>query len=97
MAVLNITGGSFSPPSQKLPFSVMSVDGDSSLLYYASINLGGALPSNKHSGPKLRRSLSNDSGVAKSWLRIPMKGRIQLVFGFLYLKVLLVLKLGLVT
>lgn len=97
MAVLNVTGGSFSPPSQKLPFSVMSVDGDSSLYYYASIDLGGALPSNKHSGPKLRRSLSNDSGVANSWLRIPMKGRIQLVFGFLYLKVLLVLKLGLVT
>ncbi|URE16416.1 family with sequence similarity 214, member [Musa troglodytarum] len=79
LAILNITGGSFSPPSQKLPFSVMSVDGDSSLLYYASIDLGGALPSNKHSGPKLRRSLSNDSGVAKSWLRIPMKGRVQLV------------------
>ncbi|XP_065016383.1 uncharacterized protein LOC135643413 isoform X1 [Musa acuminata AAA Group] len=79
LAVLNVTGGSFSPPSQKLPFSVMSVDGDSSLLYYASINLGGALPSNKHSGTKLRRSLSNDSEVAKSWLRIPMKGRIQLV------------------
>lgn len=79
LAVLNITGGNFSPPSQKLPFSVMSVDNDSSLLYYASIDLAGALPSSKCRGPKLTRSLSNDSGVAKSRLRIPMKGRIQLV------------------
>ncbi|WOK96639.1 hypothetical protein Cni_G05346 [Canna indica] len=79
LGILNITGGSFSPPSQKLPFSVVSVDGDSSLLYYASINLAGALPCSKFNGPKLTRSLSNDSAVAKSRLRIPMKGRIQLV------------------
>lgn len=92
LAVLNITGGNFSPPSQKLPFSVMSVDNDSSLLYYASIDLAGALPSSKCRGPKLTRSLSNDSGVAKSRLRIPMKGRIQLVFGFLAFKILLFLK-----
>ncbi|KAF3771965.1 hypothetical protein EJ110_NYTH58808 [Nymphaea thermarum] len=39
LAVLSVTGGSFSPPSQKLPFSVTSVDGDSCLLYYASIDL----------------------------------------------------------
>ncbi|KAJ6847970.1 uncharacterized protein M6B38_115710 [Iris pallida] len=80
LAVLNITGGSFSPPSQKLPFGVTSVDGESSLLYYASIDLAGSLSTNKGRGPKLKRSLSNDdSRAAKSRLRIPLKGRIQLV------------------
>lgn len=80
LAVLNVTGGSFSPPSQKLPFGVTSVDGDCSLLYYASIDLAGSLLTNKGRGPKLKRSLSNDdSRAAKSHLRIPMKGRIQLV------------------
>ncbi|KAK1294135.1 hypothetical protein QJS10_CPA16g00874 [Acorus calamus] len=79
LAVLNVTGGNFIPPSQKLPFSVTSIDGDSCLLYYASIDLAGNLPSNKGRG-KLKRSLSNDeSRSAKSWLRVPMKGRIQLV------------------
>lgn len=80
LAVLNITGGNFSPPCRKLPFAVESVDGDSYLLYYASIDLAGNLPSNKPKGPKLKRSLSNnDSRAAKSRFRIPMKGRIQLV------------------
>ncbi|OVA09632.1 protein of unknown function DUF4210 [Macleaya cordata] len=80
LAVLNVTGGSFSPPSQKLPFSVTSVHGDSYLLYYASVDLAGNLPSNKCKGSKLKRSLSNnDSQAVKSRLRIPMKGRIQLV------------------
>ncbi|XP_039133334.1 uncharacterized protein LOC120270405 isoform X1 [Dioscorea cayenensis subsp. rotundata] len=80
LAVLNVTGGNFSPPSQKLPFSVTSVDGDNYLLYYASIDLAGSLPSIKCKGLKLRRSLSNnDSRAARSRLRIPMKGRIQLV------------------
>ncbi|KAL4192071.1 hypothetical protein AMTRI_Chr06g192190 [Amborella trichopoda] len=80
LAILNVTGGSFSPPSQKLPFSVTSVDGDSYLLYYASIDLAGNLSANKCRGPKLKRSLSNeDSRSNKSHLRIPMKGRIQLV------------------
>ncbi|KAK1270410.1 hypothetical protein QJS04_geneDACA020886 [Acorus gramineus] len=79
LAVLNVTGGNFIPPSQKLPFSVTSIDGDSCLLYYASIDLAGNLPSNKGRG-KLKRSLSNDeSRSAKSRLRVPMKGRIQLV------------------
>ncbi|XP_038984327.1 uncharacterized protein LOC103707826 isoform X2 [Phoenix dactylifera] len=80
LAVLNVTGGNFLPPSQKLPFAVTSIDGDSSLLYYASVDLAGRLSSNKCRGPKFRRSLSNDdSRAAKSRLRIPMKGRIQLV------------------
>ncbi|KAL5979032.1 hypothetical protein ACLOJK_018929 [Asimina triloba] len=80
LAVLNVAGGNFSPPSQKLPFAVTSVDGDSSLLYYASIDLAGNLPSSKCKGAKMKRSLSNTSSrAAKSRLRIPMKGRIQLV------------------
>lgn len=75
LAVLNITGGNFSPQSQKLPFAVTSVDGDCYLLYYASLDLAG-----KSSSNKLRRGLSNDdSQTIKSRLRIPMKGRIQLV------------------
>ncbi|XXG49728.1 hypothetical protein AAC387_Pa02g3824 [Persea americana] len=80
LAVLNITGGNFSPPCQKLPFAATSVNGDSCLLYYASIDLAGNLPSSKSKGSKLKRSLSNgDSRAARSRLRIPVKGRIQLV------------------
>ncbi|XP_039124929.1 uncharacterized protein LOC120261210 [Dioscorea cayenensis subsp. rotundata] len=80
LAVLNVTGGNFSPPCRKLPFAVKSVDGDNYLLYYASIDLAGSLASNKARGPKLTRSLSNDDSRAnRSRLRIPMKGRIQLV------------------
>ncbi|GFZ17336.1 hypothetical protein Acr_26g0006060 [Actinidia rufa] len=80
LAVLNITGGNFSPHPQKLPFAVTSVDGDNYLLYYSSIDLAGNLPSNKHRGPKMKRNLSIDhSRAEKSRLRIPMKGCIQLV------------------
>ncbi|GLT27187.1 hypothetical protein SLA2020_022050 [Shorea laevis] len=80
LAVLSITGGNFSPQSQKLPFSVTSVDGDCFLLYYASIDLPGNSSSNKSRGQKLKKGLSNDdSQRVRSWLRIPMKGRIQLV------------------
>ncbi|KAK7336126.1 hypothetical protein VNO77_16659 [Canavalia gladiata] len=80
LAVLSITGGNFSPKSQKLPFSVTSVDGDCYLLYYASINLAGSSSSNKFGGQLLKRGLRNDnSQLVKSRLRIPMKGRIQLV------------------
>ncbi|KAL6845935.1 hypothetical protein ACP4OV_023383 [Aristida adscensionis] len=80
MAVLNVTGGNFSPATQKLPFTVTSIDEDSSLLYYSSIDLAGRLPTNNSNSPKLKRSLSNsDSRSAKSRLRIPVKGRIQLV------------------
>ncbi|KAJ1269360.1 hypothetical protein BS78_07G205900 [Paspalum vaginatum] len=80
LAVLNVTGGSFFPSTQKLPFSVTSIDEDSSLLYYSSIDLAGRLPSNNSKSPKLQRSYSNnDSRSAKSRLRIPVKGRIQLV------------------
>lgn len=84
LAILNVTGGNFSPPSQKLPFAVTSIDDDNSLLYYASIDLAGNLPSDKGRSPKLKRSLSSneDSRVAKSRLHIPMKGRIQLVLDF---------------
>ncbi|KAK1376087.1 DUF4210 domain-containing protein [Heracleum sosnowskyi] len=80
LAVLNITGGSFSPHPQKLPFAVTSVDGDNCLLYYSSVDLAGNLPSDKVKGPKMKRSLSsNNSQAVKSRLRVPMKGRIQLV------------------
>lgn len=79
LAVLSITGGNFSPQSQKLPFSVTSVDGDCYLLYYASIDLGRN-SSNKCRAQKLQRGLGNDdSQTVKSCFRIPMKGRIQLV------------------
>lgn len=81
LAVLNITGGKFSPHPQKLPFAVTSIDGDKYLLYYSSIDLSSHLSSNKCEGPKLKRSLSaNGSSDDKARLRIPMKGRLQLVF-----------------
>jgi len=81
LAVLNIVGGSFFPPTQKLPFAVTSIDEDSSLLYYSSIDLAGRLSANttNSNSPKLRSLSSTDSRSAKSRLRIPAKGRIQLV------------------
>lgn len=80
LAVLSITGGNFSPKSQKLPFSATSIDGDSYLLYYASIDLAGNFPSTKHRGQNMKKGLGNgDSRSSRSRLRIPMKGRIQLV------------------
>ncbi|CAM0952329.1 unnamed protein product [Alopecurus aequalis] len=83
LAVLNVTGGNFSPATQKLPFAVTSIDEDSSLLYYSSINLAGRLATNNNSKSpslKLKRSSNNyDSRSAKSRLHIPVKGRIQLV------------------
>ncbi|GMN56566.1 hypothetical protein TIFTF001_025680 [Ficus carica] len=80
LAVLNVTGGNFSPKPQKLPFAVTSVDGDNYLLYYSSIDLSGTAESNNSRVSKMKRSLSIDkSGLEKSRLRVPMKGRIQLV------------------
>ncbi|XP_076891809.1 uncharacterized protein LOC143543352 isoform X2 [Bidens hawaiensis] len=80
LAVLNVTGGSFSPHPQKLPFAVTSVDGDNFLLYYSSIDLAGQLSPNKQKSQKMKRSLSvDDPQVERSRLRVPMKGRIQLV------------------
>lgn len=78
LAVLSITGGHFSPKSQKLPFAVTSVDGDSYLLYYASIGLTGNSRSNKC---RVEKGIldNSDPHNGKSRLRIPMKGRIQLV------------------
>lgn len=85
LAVLNITGGKSSPHPQKLPFAVTSVDGDNYLLYYSSIDLSRDLTSNKCEGPKLKRSLSvNGSSDEKARLRIPMKGRLQLVILFVH-------------
>ncbi|KAK7282102.1 hypothetical protein RIF29_10642 [Crotalaria pallida] len=80
LAVLNVSGGSFSPKSQKIPFAVNSVDGDKYLLYYSSINLSGKLLSSKSRVTKFQRTLSMDeSRSEKSRIRIPVKGRIQLV------------------
>lgn len=86
--MLSITGGNFSPRSQKLPFSVTSVEGDCYLLYYASIYLAGNSALNRSGAHKLKRGLSNDdSQIVKSRLRIPVKGRIQLVSCFISLKI----------
>ncbi|KAF5770067.1 hypothetical protein HanRHA438_Chr14g0666261 [Helianthus annuus] len=77
MAVLSVNGGSFSPKARKLPFAVTSVDGDNYLLYHASIDLAG-----NSSSSNLRSQIrfqNDDSQSSKSRLRIPMKGRIQLV------------------
>ncbi|MED6211859.1 hypothetical protein PIB30_077625 [Stylosanthes scabra] len=81
LAVLNVTGGNFSPRSQKLPFAVTSVDGDKYLLYYSSINLSGKLLSCKSRVTKFQRTLSMDESRSKksSRIRIPIKGRIQLL------------------
>lgn len=77
LAVLSITGGNFSPHPQKLPFAVTSVDGDNFLLYYSSIDLGR--PGSDGKGSRIRNSSTNGSQTNKGRLRIPMKGRIQLV------------------
>ncbi|XP_008450162.1 uncharacterized protein LOC103491833 [Cucumis melo] len=80
LAVLSITGGNFSPQSQKLPFSVASVDGDRYLLYYASIDLAKNSLLNKYRAQKSKQvSNTDESQLVKSRLRVPMKGRIQLV------------------
>lgn len=80
LAVLNVTGGDFSPKVQKLPFAVTSVDGDNYLLYHSSIDISDTLAADICEGAKLKRSKSvNSSREEKSCLRIPMKGRIQLV------------------
>ncbi|CAN1839015.1 Protein FAM214B [Linum perenne] len=80
LAVLSITGGNFSPQSQKLPFSVTSVHEDCHLLYYASIDLPGNSSSNKQRGVRWNKDVNNgDSQTVRSRLRVPVKGRIQLV------------------
>ncbi|XP_011098935.1 uncharacterized protein LOC105177466 isoform X1 [Sesamum indicum] len=80
LAVVSITGGNFSPKAQKLPFAVNSVDGESYLLYYASIDLAGNSRSSKYRGGNLKKIFdNNDPQNGKNRLRIPMKGRIQLV------------------
>ncbi|XP_019099597.1 PREDICTED: uncharacterized protein LOC104783572 [Camelina sativa] len=83
LAVLSIAGGNISPKSQKLPFSVTSVGDDCFLLYYASIDLAGGSILNKLWGQKMKTSqVNSDCQSSKSQLRIPMKGRIQLVSPF---------------
>ncbi|CAN7016986.1 unnamed protein product [Brassica oleracea var. botrytis] len=80
LAILSIAGGNISPKAQKLPFSVTSVGDDCFLLYYASINLSGGSSSNQLWAQKLKESQNrSESQTTNSRLRIPMKGRIQLV------------------
>ncbi|KAI7746406.1 hypothetical protein M8C21_033636 [Ambrosia artemisiifolia] len=80
LAVLSVSGGSFSPKARKLPFAVTSVDGDNYLLYYASIDLSGNSSSSNLRSKNRENCLQNDDfQSSKSRLRIPMKGRIQLV------------------
>ncbi|KAL8154155.1 hypothetical protein V2J09_011915 [Rumex salicifolius] len=80
LAILSISGGSFSPKPHKLPFAVTIVDGENFLLYYSEISLGVRNPSENPGCARMKRSLStHDRPPEKNRLRIPMKGRIQLV------------------
>ncbi|KAK8560174.1 hypothetical protein V6N13_061239 [Hibiscus sabdariffa] len=80
LAILSIVGGNFSPRSRKLPFAATSVDGDNYLLYYSSFDVARHASRKKSKGPKMKWSLSiDDSQAEKSRIRVPMKGRIQLV------------------
>lgn len=72
LALLSVTGGSWPPPIKKLPFSVTCVDGDSSLLYFASIDLAG----NNSGGKNVSKSIRSPG---KSRFRVPVRGRVQLV------------------
>lgn len=67
LALLSVTGGSWPPPVKKLPFSVMCVNGDSSLPYFASIDLAGTPEAKSIKSP------------TKARFKIPVKGRVQLV------------------
>lgn len=80
LALLSVTGGCWSPPLQKLPFSVTCVDVESLLLYYASIDLTGNATSMRYKGNKSRRNgFLEETSANKSRFRIPVRGRVQLV------------------
>eukprot|EP00246_Nothoceros_aenigmaticus_P015062 TRINITY_DN6069_c0_g1_i1.p1 TRINITY_DN6069_c0_g1~~TRINITY_DN6069_c0_g1_i1.p1 ORF type:complete len:844 (-),score=127.74 TRINITY_DN6069_c0_g1_i1:1057-3588(-) len=80
LALMSVTGGSWSPPIKKLPFSVTCVDGDSSQLYYASIELTDVVTgSNSIDGKSRNTGNAETNRNAKSRYRIPNRGRIQLV------------------
>ncbi|KAG9141926.1 hypothetical protein Leryth_009291 [Lithospermum erythrorhizon] len=75
LAVLSITGGNFSPKSQKLPFSVTSIDGESYLLYYSSIGLPGNPPSSNCTDQNIGKVNNDESRsveVASSQWRIQL-------------------------
>lgn len=55
------------------------MDGDSYLLYYASIDIAGNSQSNKCRNQNPGRGLVDDFLSSKKRFRIPVKGRIQLV------------------
>jgi hypothetical protein len=79
LALLSVTGGSWSPSLRKLPFSVTCVDGDSSLLYFASIDLVGSA-SGDNGLNRTYKSKISDLHPVKSRIRIPVQGRVQLVW-----------------
>mgnify|MGYP006957852867 FL=1 len=77
LSFLSITGGCWSPPLQKLPFSVTCVDG---LLYYASINLAGNSVKKRGKTNQCKKNDSlDDTAIGKNRFRIPVRGRVQLV------------------
>eukprot|EP00249_Psilotum_nudum_P020673 c27802_g1_i2 orf=60-2585(-) len=80
LALLSVTGGKWSPPLRKLPFSVTCVDGDSSLLYYAVLDIGGSFNRGKCKESKSKKNRSvQEMQAAKSQFRIPVRGCVQLV------------------
>ncbi|GAB2273073.1 hypothetical protein Dimus_007880 [Dionaea muscipula] len=56
---------------------------DKYLLYYSSIDLRGPMAMGKLDRPKLRSLSADDSPSKRSRLRLPMKGRIQLVTAYI--------------
>ncbi|KAJ7566893.1 hypothetical protein O6H91_02G123500 [Diphasiastrum complanatum] len=79
-ALLSVSGGSWSPPVRKLPFSVTCVDGDNIQLYYASIDIAGDISCIKTKSNKHRSARYNEEsqGIKRRY-RIPVQGRVQLV------------------
>ncbi|EFJ28764.1 hypothetical protein SELMODRAFT_441217 [Selaginella moellendorffii] len=76
LALLSVSGGSWSPQMRKLPFSVSCIDGDSCLLYYASIDI-------IHSKAKAQQANTCIKEETRAWkgsrFRVPIRGRVQLV------------------
>ncbi|KAK4392837.1 hypothetical protein Sango_1754500 [Sesamum angolense] len=76
LAVVSITGGNFSPKAQKFPFAVISVDGESYLLYYASIDLAGNSRSSKYRGGNFKKIFDNND---------PQNGKKRIVSFYFYM------------
>eukprot|EP00897_Mesotaenium_endlicherianum_P002251 jgi/Mesen1/2053/ME000150S01145 len=76
-AVLTVVGGKHAPPQRKYPFTVTYLDGSSSSLYSASIDLSSSSSTTITSSSSKRRRSGGEAGLGR--LRVPAKGRIQLV------------------